>query len=113
MMGVDDGCDVAQGPDLPEDVAAHDAVPLHDGVLLAAQHPGLVQDMVWNPDLADVVQHPGDMQALQLLAPDAHGPSQTTGVLGHPFGMAPRVEILDLHRLGKGSDHILVQDLQT
>lgn len=81
-------------------------VLLHDRELVARQLSRLLQDLIWNIDLADVVQRRPDTQPQDLGVTQAVRLRKHACVEHHPPGMCGCRLILEFDRLDEGHDDV-------
>src|SRR6476661_3061688 len=67
----DDRAHLLEPVDRRDDPLAELGVRLHDGPLVGRERPGLLKDVLWDPDLPDVVEERAELQALQLIGIEA------------------------------------------
>ena len=69
--------------------------------LLVVQRALLAQDLVADPDLADVVQQPGEVDVAQLVLRQAQLAPELDGDPGDPLAVAEGVRVLGVDRRGE------------
>ena len=104
--------DVGEERDRLEDLGADLRVALDLLVLLRGQPIGLGDHVVADADLADVVEQPRDVDALDQLARQADLARDLRGVDADALGVAAGVGVLRVDRLGEGADGLDVRGAQ-
>lgn len=85
-----------------ENFSAPDGVLLHDVELLVRQPGGFVEDGVRHGDLSDVMEQGAPVEAVQLLAGEAHMRPDEAGIFGHPVGVLAGVAVFFVYHLADG-----------
>ena len=76
-----------------DDLFAHHGVLLHELPLLAAERSRLGDDLIGNPELADVVQVAGLDDEIDRLRLESHRAREQLHVTGHVIGMPAQVGV--------------------
>src|SRR2546425_791453 len=80
----------------------------HDRPLLVIERTLLAEDLLRNPDLADVVQEGSDLDRLELFAVVPKASCERHGDGGHAARVTARVEVLRLHAPRQRGDRFAV-----
>ena len=99
VVAADEGDDFLQVDQRREDLGADEHVLLHVLVLLVGERALLVEDLLADPDLADVVQPPAGADRLDQLVGAAQLRRHAGGEIGDPGGVAAEVGVLRLQRV--------------
>ena len=89
-----------------DDLGADHRMLAHQRPLLRLQSGALAQDRLRHADLADVVEQPGLRHHLDLVAGDAQDHAEPPAPRAHALGVAPRVRILGLERVGEAEQRL-------
>src|SRR5690242_3059053 len=73
--------------------------------LVLVELAGFKQDVVWNPDLADVVKRCSQNNAFDFGVPQSHADSDSAAVTGNTAAVAPGVLVTQVDQRDKGASH--------
>src|ERR1035441_5243786 len=90
-----------QESDLPDDLQAAHGMQLDGRVLLLRQRACLLQHLGRHAELADVVQHAGELDRLDALGAHSDPAGDHPRAAGYPLAVAAGIEILRFHGLAE------------
>ncbi len=106
VVPADDRQEVAQALERLADALPDDGVLVHHDPLLVGQPARLVDDLVRDPDLADVVQDAALPQGLAGVLVEAGEPPPLDGQGSHALGVTLGVRVLGLDGVRQREDHL-------
>jgi hypothetical protein len=114
VVGVGDGRGHLErrGVGADEDAVADLRVALHHRELVDRQAPGLEQDAVGDPQLADVVHRAGDAEQLAGRLVEADPAGDQLAVAAHPLQVLPGLVVAKLRRARQTIDRLLLRGPQ-
>src|SRR6185295_15416957 len=111
VLVADDASDGAHTRDRAQDALADRRVLTHDLPLPLVQRAVLVQDLVRDPNLADVMEERGGTDAADLLTAQRERLAHPRGQVDNALRMVPRVAVSLLQGRGERGDHVAVAEL--
>src|SRR6476620_1230772 len=112
VLVADDASHGAKTRDGAQDALADRRVLAHDLPLTLGERTGLVEDLVGNPDLADVVKERRGADTADLLAVQRQGLADPRGQVDDALRVLTRVAVALLERRGECRDHVAMSELE-